>query len=164
MDSSPVDRDDDLPGIERLGLDLAEPGAVERVGVLGAEIGEVEMVGAAADLLVDGEADAKRRVLGPRVTLEAGDRRHDLGHPGLVVGAEQRCAVRRDEVVPDLLGERRLLVWIEYLRLVAGEDDSRAVVGAMKLRRDPCPGHVRRGVDMGDQPDHRRPFAPGSDA
>ena len=51
------------------------------------------MVGAARDLLVDREADADRRVLELGMAFEVGDRGHDLGHAGLVVGAEQRRAV-----------------------------------------------------------------------
>ena len=36
---------------------------------------------------------------------------HDLGETGLVVGAEQRGAVGRDDVVADLVGKRRMLGW-----------------------------------------------------
>ena len=66
------------------------------------------MVGAAADLLVDRERDPHRRARLGRVT-EVRDGGHDLRHAGLVVGAEQRRAVARDDVVADARGERRLL-------------------------------------------------------
>ena len=41
---------------------------------------------------------------------------HDLGDAGLVVGAEQRGAVGRDDVVADLVGERRMLGGADHLR------------------------------------------------
>ena len=67
------------------------------------------MVGAAGDLLVDREADAHRRMLELRAPLQVRDRSHDLGDARLVVGAEQRRAVSRDDVVSDLLLQQRQL-------------------------------------------------------
>ena len=99
MDAVPFDPDPHLGGGERLVVDAADLGAVERVREVGAELLDVEVVDAAADLLVDGEADADRRVLDLGMRREVRDRAHDLGDAGLVVGAEQRRAVRRDDVV-----------------------------------------------------------------
>ena len=106
MGAAAPDRDAHLAGRERLDLELAEARAVERVGGLGAERLDVEVLGAAPDLLVDRERDPHRR---PRLRrlAEVGDGRHDLRHAGLVVGAEQRRAVARDDVVADPRGERR---------------------------------------------------------
>ena len=70
---------------------------------------DVEVVGAAPDLLVDREADAHGRARLGRCLAEVGDGGHDLRHACLVVGAEQRRAVARDDVVPDPRRERRLL-------------------------------------------------------
>ena len=59
----PLDADPHLGGGERLVVDPADLAAVERVSEVGAEPFDVEVVDAASDLLVDGEADADRRVL-----------------------------------------------------------------------------------------------------
>ena len=40
---------------------------------------------------------------------------HDLGEAGLVVGAEQRGAVGGDDVVADLVGERRMFGDADHL-------------------------------------------------
>ena len=151
-----ADRDVDLRRVERLGLDLAGRGAVERVGELGAEALEVEVVGAAGDLLVDREADANRRVRLARIPLQVCDRGHDLGHAGLVVGPEQGRAVGGDEIVPDLPLQQGQLLRIEHDARIAGQHDAAAVVALVHLRVDAGAGHVRRRVDMRDQPDRRR--------
>ena len=61
------------------------------------------MVGAAADFLVDREADTNRSVLELRIPLQVRDGGHDLRDAGLVVAAQQRGAVGGDDVVTDLL-------------------------------------------------------------
>ena len=66
------------------------------------------MVGAAADLLVDREADPRPRPRQLGMGEQPGDGGHDLGDAGLVVGAEQRRPVGGDDVVPDPLREQRL--------------------------------------------------------
>ena len=142
--------------VERLRLDLAQLRAVERVGVAGAEALDVEMVGAARDLLVDGEADADRRVLELGMALQICDRGHDLRHAGLVVGAEQRRPVGGDDVVADLLLQQRQLLGVEDDARVARELDRAAVVALVHLRVDVRPGDVGRGVDVRDQPDRGR--------
>ena len=60
---------------------------------------DVEQRRALADLLVGGEADAQRRARQVRVGRQVRDRGHDLGHAGLVVGAEQRVAAGGHDVV-----------------------------------------------------------------
>ena len=72
------------------------------------------MVGAAGDLLVDREADADRSMLELRIPLEVRDGGHDLRDAGLVVGAEQRRTVGRDDVVADLLLQQRQLLGVEH--------------------------------------------------
>ena len=68
---------------------------------------DVEQRGALADLLVGREGDADRRARQLRVGGQVGDRGHDLRHPGLVVGAEQRVAAGGDDVVAVLGGQGR---------------------------------------------------------
>ena len=109
MGRAAADRHGHLRRVERLGLDLAQLGAVERVGVAGAEALDVEVVSSARDLLVDREADADRRVLELGMPFQIGDRGHDLRHTGLVVGAEQRRPVGGDDVVTDLPLQQREL-------------------------------------------------------
>ena len=89
--------------------------AVERVGEVGAEALEVEVVDAVADLLVDGEADPRSGARDVGVGDELGDRGHDLGDAGLVVGAEERRPVGGDDVVADPLGEQRARRGREHL-------------------------------------------------
>ena len=154
------DRDRHLGGVEGLRLDLAQLGAVECVGELGSVALDLEMVGAAGDLLVDREADANRSVLEVGVPLQIRDGGHDLRDTRLVVCAEKRRAVGRDDVVAELLLQQRQLLGIEHDARVAGQLDHAAVVAFVHLRLDTRAGHVRRGVDMRDQPDRRRRLDP----
>ena len=101
-----VEGDRHRVGREALDLDLAPAAAVHRVGAARAEACDVEVLRAAPDLFVRRERDADRAVRNLGMRDEIGGRRHDLGHAGLVVGAEQRRARRGDDVVAHLLGER----------------------------------------------------------
>ena len=148
MRGAAPDRDDDLPRVEGLGLDLAELGAVERVGVLGAEPLEIDVLRAARDLLVHREADTQRRMLDVGIPLQVGDRRHDLGHARLVVGAEQRGAVGGDDVVADLLREQRQLHRIEHAHRRGEVRSRRRRRPRAPAGRRPCrsrPERCRRG-------------------
>ena len=140
---------------ERLDLELADPRAVERVGGLCPERLDVEVVGATSHLLVDREADPKRR---PRLVraVEVRDGGHDLRDARLVVGAEQRRAVARDDVVPDPRRERRLIGRIQHLARVPRQHDRRARVVLVHDRRHSGSGRLRRRVDVRDQADHGR--------
>ena len=115
-------------------LHLAGGRAVDRVGGDGAEALDREVDDAAADLLVGVERDLHRAVRDLRVRDEIGDRGHDLGDAGLVVGAEERRAVGRDQLVADVVLELRRLARADHLARVA-EHDLAAVV-ADPLRRD----------------------------
>ncbi len=97
--STAVDGDQDLLRRERLVLERTEAGAVKRVGEVRAELVEVEMDRATTHLLVDRETDTHRSACQLRMLREPRDRRHDLGDARLVVGAEKRCPVARDDVV-----------------------------------------------------------------
>ena len=139
MHADAGDREDELVGGERLRLDLSQPGPVERVREVGAECREVEVIGAAPDLLVDRERDTRRRprrILGEKPPRGSDDDRD----PGLVVGAEERGAVARHDVVAALLGETRHVLRVEHLRGVAREHDRLARPGAVDDRLDPRAG------------------------
>ena len=158
MHRQPADRHPHRLRREGLDLELAEPGAVERVGDVGAERVEIEVLGSPADLLVDRERDPRGCPRSLGMPDEVRDRSHDLRDPGLVVGAEERRPVARDDVVPDPPGELGQLGRIENLPRVAGQRDRLAVPRAMHDRRHVGPDHVGRRVDVGDQTDRRRAF------
>ena len=69
------------------------------------------------------------------VAGEVRDRGHDLGDPGLVVGAEERRPVARHDVVADARGERRKHGGIEDLSRVAREHDRLTSPGLVDDRR-----------------------------
>ena len=151
-----------LDGAERLVLQLARLRAVERVRAARAEALDVEQRRALADLLVGREADAQRRARELRVRGQVRDRGHDLGHAGLVVGAQQRVAARGDDVVADLPGQHRHVLRVEHRaaarQLDRGRRRSRGARSARRRRRArpgsrPCARAARsRGA----------PSAPGS--
>ncbi|MEZ5865542.1 MAG: hypothetical protein R3D25_16290 [Geminicoccaceae bacterium] len=136
--------------IRREGLvdDLAPLGTVQRVGDNGAQIrGQVGM-DAAADLLVRREAEPHRPVRDVRVRHQMLRHGHDDRDAGLVVGAEQRRAAGRDNVVADPgreigQGRRR-----QHHRRVVRQDDVAALVGPVHDRLHPGAGELRRRVDM----------------
>ena len=57
---------------------------------------------------------------------------HDLGDAGLVVGAEQGGAVGGDDVVADLVGERRMVGDADHLRRIARQHDVAALIIAAR--------------------------------
>ena len=153
----------DLERRERLVLELAELRAVERVGARGAEPLDVEQRRPLADLLVGRERDPQRRPRQLRVRGQVGDRGHDLGDAGLVVGTEQRVAAGGDDVVAALVEQLRHRRRIEP-GAVARQLDHAAVVVAVddrldaraRARRESCPcGRSARSRA-------RRPRCPGS--
>ena len=160
MHREPADRDPHRRGREGLDLELAQLAAVERVRDVGAERFEVEVLGAVADLLVDRERDADRRLRRPSPSGEIGDRGHDLRDAGLVVGAEQRRAVAGDDVVPDPRGECRERLGSSIWRGSPGSGIGLRP-GLVDDRRDARPGHVRRGVHVSDEADGRAATVPG---
>ena len=139
VDVDAVHGEHDLARRERLVLQLPGLRAVERVGAARAEALDVEPERALADLLVGREAHAQRRPRELGVRRQMSDGRDDLGHPGLVVGAEQRVAARRHDVVPDLPGQHRHVRRVEH-RPAARQRDRPAVVAAVHERLDAVPG------------------------
>ncbi len=80
---------------------------------------------------------------------------HDLGQAGLVVGAEQRGAVSGDDVVADLIGERRMLGGADHLGGVARQHDVAAAIVFDDLRLDVVAGAIGRGIHVRAEADHR---------
>ena len=129
--------------------------AVHGVGEVGAELFQIDLVDAAADLLVGREQDLDGAVLDLRILDQELRGIHDLGETGLVVGAEQRGAVGGDDVVADLVGERRMLGGADHLRGVGRQHDVAAAIVPHDLRLDVLAGAVGRGVHMRAEADHR---------
>ena len=61
-------------------------------------------------------------------SFEVGDGGDDLGDARLVVGAEQRGAVGGDELVADVVGERRALLGVERDVRIARQRQTPALV------------------------------------
>ena len=161
VDLDAVDGDDRLGAGEGLVLELAHGRAVQRVGAPGPEALDVEVRGALADLLVGGEADAQRRARQLGMCGQVGDRGHDLGDAGLVVGAQQRVAAGGHDVVALLARQLGHVRRVEH-RVVARQLDRAAGVGAVDDRLDARAGRVGARVDVGDEPDHRRVAVDGA--
>ena len=159
MGGDALDGDGGAIGRERLVLDMARGLAVDRVGEIGAEFLEVDLVDAAADLLVGREQDLDGAVLDLGIADQELRRVHDLGKPGLVVGAEQRGAVGGDDVVADLVGKRGMLGGTDDLRGIARQHDVAAAIVLHDLRLDALAGAVGRGVHMRAEADHRNLLA-----
>jgi hypothetical protein len=113
------------------------------------------------DFLVGGEQDLQGAVADLRVAGQDRHRIHDLGDAGLVVGAEQSGAVGGDDVVADLVAQRRIVGHADHLRGVGRQGDVATLVVAHDLRLDVLAGHVRRGVHVGAKADHRHRLVGG---
>ncbi len=144
------------PSAEKVSsLDVTCGLAVHGIAEIGAELVQVDLVDAVADLLVRREQDLDRAVLDLWIADQEMRRIHDLGEPGLVVGAEQGGAVGGDDVVADLVGE--------YLGTrrrgspagVGREHDVAAAIILHDLRPDVPAGAVGRGVHVRAEADHR---------
>ena len=128
MGADAFDGDGGAVGRKRLVLDIACGFAVDRIGEVGAELFQVGLVDAAADLFVRREQDLYGAVLDLRVIYQEMRGIHDLGKAGLVVGPQQRGAVRRDDVVADLVRQRRMIRGTDHLRGIARQHDVAAAV------------------------------------
>ena len=135
-------------GVEILILQLAQLAAVHGVGRGGPEALHVEVVGAAAHLLVggDGHGDAAVGDLGMGGQILHGG--EDLGHTGLVVGAQQGGAVGDDQVLAHIPGQAGKLGRPHDHTL--GEGDVPALV-VDHLGMDIGAGGGGRSVHVGDE-------------
>ncbi len=80
---------------------------------------------------------------------------HDLGKAGLVVGAQQRGAVRGDDVAADLVLQRGMFGGADDLRGVAGQHDVAATVIPHDLGLDVLAAAIGRSVHVRAEADHR---------
>ena len=161
MDVAALDADGSRGGVEVLELQLADLAAVDRIGVVGPEFRHVELHDAPADLLVGREADLDLTVRDIRVLHQVLDRIHDLRDAGLVVSAEQRSTVRRDEGLPLVVQQFRELGGLEIQAGHAPQGDVAAVIVLDDLRLDVGAGSVGRRVHVGDEAQFGRLYARG---
>ena len=155
MGRDAFDGDAGAVGRKGLVLDMARAFAVHGVGELGAELFQVRLVDAAADLFIRREQDFDRAVLDLGVVDQKLRGIHDLGEARLVVGAQQSGAVGRDDVVTDLVRERRVLGGADDLRGIGRQHDVAAAIILHDLRLDVLAGAIGRGVHMRAEADHR---------
>ena len=142
-------------GRESLDLEFTQRLAIHGVGAVSAEALNVEVLGAATHFLVRREADSHRAMGNPGVGHQVLCRRHDLGHAGLVVGAQQGGAGCRDDIVADLIGQSRIVLGPDHRRRVVRQFQVTPVVIPVKERLHILSAHFRRRVDMGNETDHR---------
>ena len=88
--------------IEILELKFTHAAAVNGIGPAGIERRNVEMLRPFAHLFIRGEGDADIPVR-HLVVLQHRQRGHDLGHPGFIIGPQQRFAVGSDQRLPEQL-------------------------------------------------------------
>ena len=119
MNGDALNGDLDAVGRERLVLDMPGRLAVHRVAEFCSELLKIDLVHATADLLIRSEQELDRPVPDVRIIDQQLRRRHDLGEPGLVVGAKQRRAVGRDDVVADLVEQRGIVADPDDLSRIA---------------------------------------------
>ena len=150
VDHHAAHADRGLARAEALVVELAQGLAVDGVAVRRAELIEVQKAGAVTDLLVghEGDLDGGVRELG--FCHQAGKKRADLGHAGLVVCAQKRRAVGDHDVLSDELGqvgnlgERGL-----HGHAVDDAGNERAALVADDARLHAGGRGIGRGVDVG---------------
>ena len=151
MDVAALDVHRGGSGVEVLEFQFPDLAAVHCVGEVGAEFLHVELDHSAADLLVRGESYLDLAV------LESGVRRyvccggHDLGHSGLVVGAEEGGPVGGHDCFSLMVKQFRELCRIQYEAGYAGQGDGAAVVVAYDLWLDVLAACVGSRVHVGDE-------------
>ena len=140
-----VHGDDGGVGAERLLVQLAGRVSVDGVGELRTELLDVEVFRAGADLLVGREADSDVAVEQFRIVDERLDGRHDDGNAGLVVRAEERGAVARDDCLADVLLQLGIFGFRDDYGRIAGQNDvaapdirSPAASRSLRWRRGMC--------------------------
>ena len=146
-----LDADRRRGGVEIFELQLSDLAAIHRVGVVGPELFDVELDHAPADLLVGREADLDFTMLDFGMPDEILDRIHDLRDAGLVVGAEQGRAVRRDEGLPFMVQQFREFGRFEIQARYAPEGNVATVIILDDLGLDVCSGGIGCRIDMGDE-------------
>ena len=135
---------------ERLVDDFAHIAAIQRVRPIRLQQPEVDVANARADLLVGRKADPDFAVLDLGMAQQVVGHRHDDRHARLVVGAQDRAAGGRDDVVADLRAQVGAQFGHQYQQRILGEDDRVALVIAVHAWLDAVAGdachrvHVRQ--------------------
>ena len=159
MRADALDGDGGAVGGKGLVLDIPSGFTVDGVGEIGAELFQIGLVDAAANLFIGGEEDLDGAMLDVRILNQELRSIHDLGEPGLVIGAQQRGAVRRDDVVADLVCQRRMLGGADHLRAIRRQYDVAAAIVLHDLRPDVLAGAIGRSIHMRAEADHRHALA-----
>lgn len=100
-------------GVEVFILQLSQFAAVHCIGKSARRTLQVEALGSTADLLIWGKGDAELAVSRRVLLAEGLHQCHDLRHAGFVVRAEQGGAIRDDEGLPPVFGERLIFRRVE---------------------------------------------------
>ena len=103
VDVDPVDHDLGAGGVEILILQRSQRSAVHGVGKVRSQQVQVNRIGPSPHFLVGGDADRHPAVRQLRVLRQVGHGREDLRHARLVVGPQERRAVRHDQLLADLV-------------------------------------------------------------
>src|SRR5690606_23798324 len=151
MYGNALERDDGLVRGERLHVDLAGEASVDGEGYRAVEALEREVVRAAADLLVGIEAYAHCWPLELRLLDEDLEGAHDRGDAGLVVRAQERPAVGRDDGVAHAVEELGVLGRVDD-HAVADVDHA-AGVALQNPRSHVRPRELRRRIQVRAEPD-----------
>ena len=156
VDHHAADRNRGLAGREALVVELAKGLAVHGVAPASAKGVEVEQLRAMTDLLVGNKGHLDRRVRQLGICHEPGEKRADLRNAGLVVGGEERGAVRADDVLTNKLREVGDLFGRGLHRLaVNNAGHERAALVVNHVRTHAGSGGVGRGVDVGAEQKRR---------
>ena len=112
----------------------------------------------APDLFIRQEAYAHAAVRNLRVCRKVRHSGHNLGDAGLVVGAQQRPTVRRQERLSDVAGQLGEFARRQNNAIVTVQHDIAAVIALHDLRLNVLAGEVRSGVHMREEADCRHRF------
>ena len=123
--------------------------AVYSIAEIGSKAGNVKVIGSFADFLVRRKGDADFSV-GKGVGDETLYHGHDLGDARLVVGAQQRRAVRRDERLSFECRQVRKVGYAEGDPISQGQITAVVILGDDRIDR--IAGKLRGGVHVGDKP------------
>ena len=95
--------------VEGLVLVPAQMVAVQRIGDGGSEAGKVQRVGQPADFLVRRKSKADQPMRNLRVRTIIRSHCHDGRDGSFIVAAKECCAIRQDQVLPDVVGKNRII-------------------------------------------------------
>ena len=148
MDAPSLYRYFQVGGVKALIVDVAQVTAVYCVGEVSAKSGHIKAVCAPAYFLVGRKGDANFPVRDFFVenTLR---QRHDFGHSGLVVCAEQSCAVGNHQFFTDMVCQMRKIGHFHPDFFFGVQQDIAALI-RNHFGRDALATCSGGGVDVGD--------------